>query len=308
MLELGKLRELSIRKVWGHEQYGFSKWLSNEENLQLLNECLGVTLVDIETEKFVGNFRCDILAKDENTNKIVLIENQLEPTNHDHLGKIITYASGLDASVVVWIVERVREEHASAIAWLNEHTSQDVDFFLIEIHAYQIGDSKPAPMFKIIEQPNNFAKTTKAISKEGPPSDSMAKRLEFWNMFNELLETHKRPFNVRKATTDHWYNVSVGSSKCHITIELVNRENKIRVGLYIPDDKALFDDLLAQKEQIEDALGMQMHWDRLDGKKASVIFTYIHGLDFNNQSNYKSLMNQVIDLAVLQRKVFMQYI
>ena len=308
MLELGKLKELNIRKVWGHEQYGFSTWLSNEENIQLLNECLGVTLVDIETEKFVGNFRCDILAKDENTNKTVLIENQLEPTNHDHLGKIITYASGLDAAIVVWIVERVREEHASAIAWLNEHTLQDVDFFLIEIHAYQIGDSKPAPMFKIIEQPNNFAKTTKAISKEGPPSESMAKRLEFWNMFNELLEARKKPFNVRKATTDHWYNVSVGSGKCHITIELVNRENKIRVGLYISDDKEVFDSLIAQKEQIESALGMPMQWDCLEGRKSSVIYTYIHGLDFNNQSNYKSLMNQVIDLAVLQRKVFKQYI
>lgn len=308
MVELGRLKEIALRKVWGHEQYDFSAWLANEQNIQILGDCLGVTLVDVETEKFVGNFKCDILARDENTNKIVLIENQLEPTNHDHLGKILTYASGLDATIVVWIVERAREEHASAIAWLNEHTTQDVDFFLIEIHAYQIGDSKPAPLFKIIEQPNNFAKTTKAISKQGSTSEASAKRFEFWTLFNEQLEIRNKPFNIRKATTAHWYDVSVGSSKCHIAIELVNRENKIRVGLYIPDDKNLFDALYSHKDDIEAALGTSMTWARLDDKKTSTIHTHIPGLDFNNQSNYISLINQTIDTAVHQRSVFKQYL
>ena len=162
-MKLGKLVEVDIRNVWKHEQYDFSKWLASEENINELGDTLNLTLTDVETEKFVGNYRCDILCKDEITGKVVLIENQLEPTNHDHLGKIITYASGLDASVVVWLVASAREEHASAIEWLNKHTDDDVSFFLVEIHAYKIGDSEPAPQFKIIEQPNDFVKSVKAI-------------------------------------------------------------------------------------------------------------------------------------------------
>ena len=163
-MELGELKEVDIRKVWAHEQYDFSKWLAEESNINKLGDTLGLTLSDIETEKFVGNYRCDILCKDDN-DRNVLIENQLEPTNHDHLGKIITYASGLDASIVVWIVAEARDEHASAIEWLNKHTDKDLSFFLIEIHAYTIDGSKPAPYFKIIEQPNDFAKSVKEISK-----------------------------------------------------------------------------------------------------------------------------------------------
>ena len=160
-MKLGKLQEIDIKKVWQHEQYDFSKWLASEENIQELGDTLNLSLTDVETEKFVGNYRCDILCKDEITGKVVLIENQLESTNHDHLGKIITYASGLDASVVVWIVSSARQEHASAIEWLNKHTDDDLTFFLVEVHAYKIGDSDPAPQFKIIEQPNDFVKSVK---------------------------------------------------------------------------------------------------------------------------------------------------
>ena len=164
-MELGKLKEVDIRKVWQHEQYDFSNWLSKDDNINQLGDTLNLSLTDVETEKFVGSYRCDIICKDEITGKNVLIENQLEPTNHDHLGKIITYASGLDASVIIWIVEAAKEEHSSAIEWLNKHTDEDVSFFLIEVHAYTIGDSKPAPYFKIIQQPNDFVKQVKNISK-----------------------------------------------------------------------------------------------------------------------------------------------
>ena len=187
-MQLGKLKEIDIRKVWQHEQYDFSKWLSSENNLKELGDILNLSLTDVETEKFVGNYRCDILCKDEITGKVVLIENQLEPSNHDHLGKIITYSSGLDASVVVWIVQNAREEHASAIEWLNKHTDNEVSFFLIEIHAYTIGNSEPAPQFKIIEQPNDFNKSIKTLSQNSELNESQSKRLEFWTQFNELLE------------------------------------------------------------------------------------------------------------------------
>ena len=282
-MKLGKLQEIDIRKVWQHEQYDFSKWLAGEENIQELGDTLNLTLTDVETEKFVGNYRCDILCKDELTGKVVLIENQLEPTNHDHLGKIITYASGLDASVVIWIVASARQEHASAIEWLNKHTDEDLSFFLVEVHAYKIGDSDPAPQFKIVEQPNDFAKSVKSISKNSDLSDSERNRLEFWTQLNEILEERGKPFNKRKATTDHWYSIAMGSSECHISIDLVNKEHKIRVGVWIYDNKELFDKFFANKNEIEKACGFELAWDRLENKKASLACTYIQGLDFDNQ-------------------------
>ncbi len=306
-MKLGKLQEVDIRTVWPHEQYDFSKWLAEEENIRELGDTLNLSLTDVETEKFVGNYRCDILCKDELTGKMVLIENQLEPTNHDHLGKIITYASGLDAAVVVWIVSSARDEHASAIEWLNKHTDDEISFFLLEVHAYKIGDSDPAPQFNIIEQPNDFVKTVKTVAKNNELNESQKQRLEFWTQFNDVVESKGKPFNKRKATTDNWYNVAIGSSEANISIDLVNKEHKIRVSLWINDNKDLYDSLLLRKDEIEQLLGFDLEWNRLDSKKASYICTYIKGLDFKKQDNYPQLMDQIIDLVLKMRKVFPQF-
>lgn len=307
-MELGKLKEVDIRKVWQHEQYDFSNWLSKDDNINQLGDTLNLSLTDVETEKFVGSYRCDIICKDEITGKNVLIENQLEPTNHDHLGKIITYASGLDASVIIWIVESAKEEHSSAIEWLNKHTDEDVSFFLIEVHAYTIGDSKPAPYFKIIQQPNDFVKQVKNISKNTELNDSQSNRLEFWNRFNDMLDKMGRPFNKRKATADHWYSVAVGSSQCHISIDLVNREHKIRISMWIPNNKELYDTFYLNKDSIEMSLGYLISWDKLEGKKAACAYTFIEGLDFNNKDNYDSLMITIIKKVEQFRDSFKPYI
>lgn len=307
-MKLGKIKEVDIRSVWAHEQYDFSKWLAEEDNIRALGEELNLSLTDVDTEKFVGSYRCDIICKDELTGKSVLIENQLEQTNHDHLGKIITYASGLDASVVVWIVANARDEHASAIEWLNKHTDDDVSFFLIEVHAYTIGDSVPAPMFKIIEQPNDFAKTVKAIAQKGELNETQRNRLQFWTEFNDVIEQRGKPFNKRKPTSDHWYSIAVGSSQCYISIDLVNKEHRIRVGMWITDNKELYDYFLEHKDEIEAAAGRRYEWDRLEGKKASIICTYISGLNYNEQDNYPELMNRIIDLVVSMRAAFTPFI
>lgn len=160
--ELGELREIDVRKIWKHEQYNFSEWMAEPANIERLNDILGLALVDVSKEAYVGSYRCDLVARDETTGIKVVIENQLEASNHDHLGKIITYASGLDASVVVQIVTKAREEHRSAIEWLNNNTTSNVDFFLLEVHAYKIGDSLPAVKFEVVEMPNDFIKNSKA--------------------------------------------------------------------------------------------------------------------------------------------------
>lgn len=305
---IGKLKEVDIRELWKHEQYDFSEWLSKKENIENLNEILGLTLIDISKETYVGSYRCDLFAKDETTGIKVIIENQLEISNHDHLGKIITYASGLDAKVVVWIVKEAREEHRSAIEWLNNNTNSNVNFFLIEIHAYKIGESDPAPMFQVVEQPNDFIKNNKSTNRDESMNKSQSQRIEFWNQFNNVVIERGKPFNIRKATTDHWYNVAIGTSEAHIDITLVNKDSLIGVELYITDNKELFDKLFEKKDDIERDLGFKLDWRRLDNSKASRIFYSIKGLNFDDHSNYNELMNKTIDLAVLMRDTFKKYI
>lgn len=307
-MSIGKLKEVDIRELWKHEQYDFSEWLSKKENIENLNEILGLTLVDISKETYVGAYRCDLFAKDETTGIKVIIENQLEVSNHDHLGKIITYASGLDAKVIVWIVKEAREEHRSAIEWLNNNTNSNVNFFLIEIHAYKIGESDPAPMFQVVEQPNDFIKNNKSNNRDESMNKSQSQRIEFWNQFNNVVIERGKPFNIRKATTDHWYNVAIGTSDAYIDITLVNKDSLIGVELYITDNKELFDKLYNQKDEIEEELGFELDWRRLDNSKASRIVYHIKGLNFDDHSNYNELMNKTIDLAVLMRNVFKKYI
>lgn len=307
-MKLGKLTEVNVRELWKHEQYDFSAWLAKEENIAELGDVIGLNLVDINTEVYVGSYRCDLVARDETTGIKVIIENQLEATNHDHLGKIITYASGLDAKVVVWVVKEAREEHRSAIEWLNNNTLSDIAFFLIEIHVYKIGDSLPAAKFEMVEKPNDFIKNTKGSNSSGELNKSQAERLEFWEQFNIVVMEKGKPFSIRKASTDHWYDVALGITGAHISITLVNKANIVGVEVYIHDDKTLFDSLMNKKDEIEKQTGMTFCWERLDNKKASRIKYSIPGLDFNDHRNYHDLMVEVVDKVVIMRNVFKKYL
>lgn len=302
---LGRLEEVNIRELWIHEQYDFSNWVAKKENIELLNDTVGLTLTDLEKEVYVGSYRCDLVAMDETTGMKVIIENQLESTNHDHLGKIITYASGLDASVIIWIVKEAREEHKSAIEWLNNNMVKEISFFLLEIKAYKIGDSLPAPMFRIVEKPNDFIKS---VINDRELSKRHADRLNFWTEFNKVVTEHGKPFNIRKAGTGHWYDVAIGTSDAYISITLINRDGYIGVELYIPDSKDLFDNIFKYKDEIEDKLDFDIFWERMDDKKASRIKSSISGLNFNNQTNYPELMDKVIERVVKMRDAFKGYI
>lgn len=307
-MKFGVLKEVDVRKLWKHEQYDFSNWLAKNENIEYLGDILGLTLTDIDKEVFVGAYRCDLVAKDEATGIKVIIENQLEASNHDHLGKIITYASGLNANVIVWIVTQAREEHRSAIEWLNNNTGSDLSFFLIELHAYTIGESLPAPKFEIVEKPNGFIKYSKGGNGGKEISQVQAERLDFWTQFNEIVVSRGKPFSIRKPSTDHWYNVAIGMSGMSLSVSLINKESRISVELYIDDDKQLFDSLHSRKAEIEQNLGIALEWRRLDNKKASRILSYIPNLNFKDHSNYSYLMNEAIDRVILMKKVFCQYL
>ena len=307
-MKIGMLKEVDIRDLWKHEQYDFSNWLAEPDNITYLNDILGLTLVDVNQEVYVGSYRCDIVAKDETSETKVIIENQLEASNHDHLGKIITYASGLDAKVIVWIVKQAKEEHRSAVEWLNNNTRSGIDFFLLELHAYKIGDSDPAPKFEVVEQPNDFIKSSKTTSSNENLNKSQSERLAFWEQFNSEVVSHGKPFNTRKANTDHWYNVAIGSSSCYISITLVNSSSFVGVELTIPDNKDLFDSLYEKKEEIDSKIGFDMEWERLNEKKASKIIHKIDGLDFENHDNDPVLMDEIIRKVIVLRDVFRKYV
>ena len=181
-ITLGSIEKVGLREVWKHEALDFTRWLAREENLSLLGDAVGIDLELQETESAVGGFSVDVFATESGTGKRIVIENQLEETNHDHLGKIITYAAGKGAQYVIWVVARARDEHRQAIEWLNQHTDEDSSFFLVEIEVWRIGDSLPAPRFNVVESPNEWAKSEK--TKTGL-SETQRMQVEYWQQYRE---------------------------------------------------------------------------------------------------------------------------
>ncbi len=306
-LRLGKLTKVSLREVWKHEALHFTQWLALPENIELLSEAIGMDLVNIQTEVGVGQFFVDILAEDENGHRVI-IENQLEPTNHDHLGKIITYAAGLQSKTLVWIVERAREEHEQAISWLNEHTDQETNFFLLQIEAWQIGDSPPAPRFNIIAKPNDWAKAIKQTATGNALSEVKLQQQAFFERVRKYGEEHAK--HIRGWQTpqpQHWYNIRVGSSRAHIAFTLNSLRKQVSVELYISNDKELFARLLAKRDDIEAKLGQALDWRELPGKKASRIIVTRDG-NFLDERQSEMLVIWLVATADNFARTFPHYL
>jgi hypothetical protein len=272
MKDLGKLDRVKLRDVWIHEAHTFTKWLAEEPNLKLLADELELDITLIQTEASVGKFNVDILAEQTTSDKKIIIENQLEATDHDHLGKIITYASGVNAEFVIWVVASVRDEHKRAVDWLNEHTDEDISFFLIKIELWQIGDSPPAPKFNVVCQPNDWAKAVKqSTATTAALSDTKVRQLEFWQKFREYGQSQKTTLSLRKPSPQHWYDISSGASNWHISLTLNGPTSQMACAVYIPNDKTLFKHFQAHQVAIEEHLGGDLEWMELPGKKASRI-------------------------------------
>lgn len=308
MINLGKLKEIKdLRKVWPHEALDFTPWLAEEDNLVLLADAVGLEITIDETESSVGDFNVDIYAIETGTDRKIIIENQLEDTNHDHLGKLITYASGKSADIVIWVVKRAREEHRAAIEWLNNHTDENIAFFLVEIKLYQIGSSDIAVKFEVVEKPNDWAKEIKRHTSASP---TLQARYDYWVAFNDYAFANNnfvKSFNKRKASTDHWMTMSVGSSACHISINQIRKDNLIVVEWYISDDKELFHKFYSHKTEIETEMKMELDWRELPDKKASRILI-THSVDFENKDKWFGQFDWIMDVALKMKKVFKKYL
>ena len=302
-MALSKLKKVDLREEWQHEAADFTNWLAEDENLQLLSEEIGIDISLIQTEASVGKFSVDILAEEENTGRKIVVENQLETTNHDHLGKIITYASGFDAEIIIWIVKDVRDEHKQAVDWLNEHTDDKINIFAIRMELWQIGDSPYAPKFYVVSKPNDWAKAIKKSTTRSDLSDRRLMQLEFWTQFKEYSATHKSTLRLRKAYPQHWYDISIGNSKSHLSLVVDADNGQIRCEFYIPDSKPLFKALRENKDAIEGKLAHDLEWMELEGKKASRVRT-ICGIDVENSANWEKCFQWLMETAQQFQSVF----
>ncbi len=306
-IELAKLEKVQLRNVWKHEALDFTKWLAEPENLGLLGDEIGIEISLIQMEASVGSFSVDILAEEENTGRKIIIENQLEVTNHDHLGKIITYASGFDAEIIVWIVRDVRDEHKQAVDWLNEHTDDKINFFVVKMEVWQIGNSPYAPKFNLISQPNDWAKAIKKGSNQSNnPSEIKLLQLEFWQKFQEFAENRKSILKIVKpGRPQHYCNVRFGYGAV-IALTVNTQANELGCELYIYDSKELFFSLEALKSEIERDLVSELIWMELPDKKASRVKIVRTG-SIKDLSDWDGYFMWFVNNAEAFQKVFTKY-
>jgi len=264
---IGKIERVPLREVWKNEAADFTTWLA--QNLDVLSDVIDGKLTLVETEKSVGSFNVDILAEDSLGNSVV-IENQLEKTDHDHLGKILTYTTNLDAKTAIWITSNPRQEHITAITWLNEFTP--ADFYLLKVEAVVIGDSKPAPLFYRITGPSEESKEIGSKKKE--LSSRHHKRGLFWEELLEKTRQRTALFSNVSPNESSWISAGIGLTGLQLDYVITNDNGAVELYIDKTDrtgeiNKRRFDYLFSKKNEIEACLGEKIEWNRLDSKRAS---------------------------------------
>lgn len=287
---LGRLEKADLRAAWLREAEDFTPWLAQEENLALLGDTIGLDLELESREKYVGPFRADILCKDTVTNTWVLIENQIERTDHSHLGQLLTYAAGLDAVTVIWIAARFTNEHRAALDWLNEVTDESINFFGLEIELWRIRDSPYAPKFNVVSQPNDWTKTVSASRQVmvGDVTPAKQLQLEYWTSFKEYLETEQSFIKAHKPLPQHWTTFAIGRTGFSLSAVANTQDGTISVGLVLQGSHAKqhFRLLEAQKDEVEREIGQSLEWRELPDKKSSNILLIQPNFDPNHRNEW----------------------
>jgi hypothetical protein len=273
---LGRLEKVELRTAWTSEWNDFTPWLAKPENLKLLGETVGIDLEFEAQEKEVGPFRADILCKDTLDSSWVLIENQLEKTDHTHLGQLLTYASGLETVTIIWIAQHFTEEHRATLDWLNEITNERFAFFGLEIELWRIGTSPVAPKFNIVSKPNDWSKSVRSsAAKATELSDVKRTQLEFWTAFQDYMEEHSN-IRCQKPAPQPWMNHSIGRSGFGLTSiastwnsETQTSDPQLRVEFYIsvPEAHKYFEILASKKSDIETEIGQPLIWSNPPAKQ-----------------------------------------
>lgn len=304
--ELGVLNRLDVRDIWPNEARDFSPWLA--QNLSALGDVLGMDLELQGQETPVGAFALDVLARDLGRDRLVVIENQLQATDHDHLGKLLTYAAGHDAGAMVWIAREIREEHRQTLDWLNQHTDGSIEFYGVVVEILQIDGSRPACNFKLVAFPNEWRKTAIESKEAGGVTERReAYRAFFQELVDELRDKYKFT-GARAAQPQNWYSFASGVSR--ITYGFVfAAQGQVRAEIYLDpgeaaENKALFDSLLGTKTAIEAEFGEPLQWERLDDRRACRVAAYRPGTIEDDTQTLQEIKAWAIDRLLRFKKVF----
>jgi hypothetical protein len=302
-MELGKLKQITPREKWKHEASDFTPWLA--QHIDELNAALGLELEVENTEVAVGPYSADILAKDIGTNKYVVIENQLEKTNHDHLGKSITYASVLDASTVIWIATDFTEEHQKALDWLNDHTTDEISFYGVQLELWQIEDSRPALRFNVISKPNQAVRQAAKVKTDEELSDKRKVQFAFWKKFAEKLEKTKKVPSVQSPRPQYWFDVTLGKSHIHLSNTCNTNSNTVSIRVYVENkiSETMYPFLESKKVEIEEKIGQPLLWNPNNTPRDKVI-VLSHQTDFNNDTKVDEAVDWLVEYTIKFRDVF----
>jgi len=303
---IGKLQRVALREVWKHEARDFTAWL--QDNIEILNETLDVNLSNPEREQSAGDFNVDIVAEDESGNPVV-IENQLEKSDHDHLGKLITYLTAIGAKVAIWIVATPRPEHVRAISWLNESSS--AHFYLLKVEAVQIGESPPAPLLTLITGPSEESRQIGEKKKEFTERDDI--RYRFWTELFGRLRHKTKLFATVSPSTDSWINTGAGTSG--LAYRYVIRKHDTNIDLYIDrgkggeeENERIFEELAQHKDEIERIFGEPLEWQRLEGKRACRIAKRIDLGGYRDEDKWPQVHEAMIDVMIQLEKALKPFI
>lgn len=304
-LKLGQLKNLTLKSVWSHEERDFTPWLAEESHMAALSEAIGMDLQLDRIEVPVGPYWADILAKDA-SGEYVVIENQFGKTNHDHLGKLLTYGATLGASTVVWIAEQFTEEHSKTIDWLNERTIESLSLFAVQLEVLQIDDSPPAIRFNVISQPNRVVRAANAAKASGSLTEVQQMQFEFWTMFQKKLLERKIVPSAQTPRPQYWFDVALGRSNILISNILDTYASRIGVRVYIGNRiaAAALAQLEQDKQAIEYEIGEKLTWNPTPEKRDKIIGLF-RKVDLSNRDAWPEYCDWLVDHVGTFRKVFM---
>jgi hypothetical protein len=293
---IGRLQKVHLRELWPDEARDFTAWLA--ENLDILEESLGITLSLEERESKVGPFAADIVAADEQGG-IVVIENQLEKTDHDHLGKLLTYLVNVGAKKAVWITPDPRPEHIKVMEWLNEVTPPDMAFYLIKVEAYRIGDSPPAPLFSIVAGPSEEGKAAGRVREEMAERHKL--RWEFWQELLDKIRAQNISLHANLSpTTDNWLSTGAGKSGLYYTYKITKNWTAVEFNIdrgpgREEETERIFQELYDKREEIEEKFGGPLEWDRVEGRRARAIRCKLEGGGLADQEKWPEIQEAMIE-------------
>jgi hypothetical protein len=307
MTKLEKLTRVSLRDAWKNEALDFTPWLAQTDNLNELSEALGLSELElVQTEYPIGDFKLDILCTDEDGHQVI-IENQLEKTNHTHLGQIITYASGVGAHTVIWVAESFRPEHISALEFLNQNTTDELNFFAVEIELWRIGESPMAPSFNVICKPNGWAKSGREHARAAATATPTKQlQFKFWSGFKTFIQDKGYNLQTAEAKAQHWFNIHLGRGGFTLACTANSRVERLGIEVYIfhTDSKKKFELLESRKQEIESGLGFELDWQVLPESHACRIAFYNPNFDLENEAGWGSYYKWLGDTAQKFNDVF----